>query len=98
MTSFHDDATCMHYDLLIRSRINARQPPSSPPPKIVVNSSTNFSPHTDPCVCMASRMPPCNMITASAMVEPTMNHQRKTFRDDHTGNPQNSIRRSRLRY
>src|SRR5262245_11340317 len=93
MASLRNDLGNVHHDFLIRSRINATQPPSSPPPTTVVSSSNNFSPQTDPCVCIASRIPPCNKITASAMVEPTTNHHRKTFMEGHTNDPQNSIRR-----
>src|SRR5215467_7826959 len=61
--------------------MSATQPPSSPPPTIVVTSSINFNSQTDPCACITSRMPPCNMMTARAMVAPTRNHHRKTFTD-----------------
>src|SRR5690606_7302970 len=65
------------HDFLIRSRINAIHPPSKPPPRIVVKNSTNLSSQTDPCACIASRIPPWSKMTASAIVAPTTNHQAK---------------------
>lgn len=47
---------------------------------IVVINSTSLSSQTDPCACMTSRIPPCSMMTANAIVAPTRNHQRKTLR------------------
>src|SRR5579885_901162 len=66
----------------MRSRMRAIQPPSRPPPKIAVRSSTSFTSHNDPWACITSLMPPCSMITDNAISAPTANHQKKMRMED----------------
>lgn len=71
------------YGFLILSKISAIHPPSKPPPMMAVSNSTNLTSHNDPWACITSRMPPCNMMTANAIVVPIRNHQPKTLNECH---------------